>query len=40
MVRVTPAKPVSTAWLEAVVHASKPVRTNPSRTLGGAEKTG
>jgi hypothetical protein len=40
MVRTRPLKPVSAEWFDAVVHASYPVSTRPSMTLGGAENTG
>ena len=36
----SPSKPWSTAWLEAVVHASKPMLAIQGAICGGAAKTG
>ena len=36
----SPSKPWSTAWLEAVVHASKPMLAIQGATCGGAANTG
>ena len=39
-VRFSPSKPWSTAWLEAVVQASKPMLAIHGAICGGAAKTG
>ena len=38
--RSSPSKPWSTAWLEAVVHASQPIEPIHGAISGGAAKTG
>jgi hypothetical protein len=39
-VRTSPSKPWSSAWLDAVVQASKPIDAIHGAISGGAAKTG